>query len=67
MDDVSVIVREHTMLTELRSRVQELKKQGKSTEDAAKMVSAEFRAKYPAWENLEWLSSEAKTFYSEAQ
>jgi glyoxylase-like metal-dependent hydrolase (beta-lactamase superfamily II) len=67
MDDVGVIAREHTMLTELQARVRELKGQGKSTDETAKTISSEFKAKYPAWENPEWLASEAKTFYGETE
>jgi hypothetical protein len=37
-------------LSALRARVAELKAQGKSADETARTLRAEFRAKYPAWD-----------------
>ena len=49
LGDGSLIAQERAYLVDLRGRVLELKKQGKSADEAAPMVAAEFKAKYPDW------------------
>jgi hypothetical protein len=51
----------------VQSRVAELKAQGKSSEETVQILSAEFRAKYPDWENPGWIGDAAKRFYIEAK
>jgi glyoxylase-like metal-dependent hydrolase (beta-lactamase superfamily II) len=58
---------ERTYLKAVQSRVAELKSQGKSSEETAKSLSAEFRAKYPDWENPGWIADAAERFYIEAK
>ncbi len=63
----ALISAERTYLKAVQSRVVELKAQGKSSEETAQLLSAEFRAKYPDWENPGWIADAAKRFYIEAK
>jgi len=65
--DATLIGTERTYLKAVQSRVAQLKAQGKSAEEAAKILSAEFRAQYPDWENPGWVADAAERFYLEAQ
>jgi glyoxylase-like metal-dependent hydrolase (beta-lactamase superfamily II) len=49
LGDSSLIAQERAFLVDLRGRALELKRQGKSADEAAPMVAAEFKAKYPDW------------------
>jgi glyoxylase-like metal-dependent hydrolase (beta-lactamase superfamily II) len=65
--EASLIGTERTYLNAVQTRVAELKAQGKSVEEAAKLLSEEFRAKYPTWENPGWIADAVERFYSEAK
>lgn len=65
--DASLISKERTYLKAVQSRVAELKAQGKSSEETVQILSAEFRAKYPDWENPGWIGDASKRFYIEAK
>src|SRR5579863_953885 len=65
--DASLISKERTYLKAVQSRVAELKAQGKSAEETEQALSAEFRAKYPDWDNPGWIGDAAKRFYAEAK
>ncbi len=65
--EASLIGTERTYLMGVQLRVAELKVQGKSAEETAKVLSTEFRAKYPDWENPGWIADAAERFYAEAK
>jgi hypothetical protein len=65
--DATLIGTERTYLRTLQSRVVELKGQGKSADESVKLLSVEFRAKYPDWDNPGWIGDAVKRFYAEAQ
>jgi len=65
--DAKLIGTERTYLKAVQSRVAELKSQGKSAEETAKILSTEFRAKYPDWENPGWIADAAERFYIESK
>ena len=65
MGDASLISTERTYLKAVQSRTAELKAQGKSADEAEKILSVEFRAKYPTWENPGWIGDAVKRFYAE--
>ena len=65
--DPSLFGKERDYLKTVQSRVAELKKQGKSSEETAKILAPEIRAKYPDWENPEWIPVAAQRFYAEGQ
>jgi glyoxylase-like metal-dependent hydrolase (beta-lactamase superfamily II) len=64
--DARLIGIERTYLKAVQSRVAELKAQGKSADESVKLLSTEFRAKYPDWENPGWIADAVERFYSEA-
>jgi glyoxylase-like metal-dependent hydrolase (beta-lactamase superfamily II) len=63
--DASLITIERTYLKAVQARTAELKAQGKSADEAEKILSAEFRAKYPNWDNPGWVGDAVKRFYVE--
>jgi glyoxylase-like metal-dependent hydrolase (beta-lactamase superfamily II) len=65
--EAALIGMERTYLMAVQSRVVELKAQGKSADESAKLLSAEFRAKYPDWDNPGWVADAVKRFYAEAK
>ncbi len=65
--EASLIGVERTYLKSVQERTLELKAQGKSADDAEKELLAEFRAKYPNWDNPGWIGDAVKHFYAEAQ
>ncbi len=58
---------ERTYLQAVQSRTLELKAQGKSADEAERLLSPEFRAKYPDWDNPGWVGDAVKRFYAEAK
>jgi glyoxylase-like metal-dependent hydrolase (beta-lactamase superfamily II) len=65
--DARLIGIEREYLKGVQARVVELKAQGKSADEAAKLLSVEFRAKYPDWENPGWIADAVERFYAESQ
>jgi glyoxylase-like metal-dependent hydrolase (beta-lactamase superfamily II) len=63
--EASLIGVERTYLKSVQSRVAELKAQGKSADETEKLLSVEFRAKYPNWDNPGWIGDAVKHFYAE--
>src|SRR6202022_3187368 len=63
--DAALVSKENTFLKELQSHVLALKAQGKSSEEAAQLLTVEFRAKYSDWDNPGWIADAAKRFYWE--
>jgi glyoxylase-like metal-dependent hydrolase (beta-lactamase superfamily II) len=63
--DAGLITAEESYLKAVRSRTAELKAQGKSPQDAAQLLTAEFRMKYPNWDNPGWIADAVEHFYSE--
>src|SRR5207245_8401232 len=64
--EAALVTKERTFLKELQSRVLELKAQGKPAEEAAQLLSVEFRAKYSDWENPGWIEDAVRRFYLES-
>ena len=65
--DASLIDAQRTMMTAIQSRAIELKRQGKSADETAQTVQAEFQAKYPDWAAPGRVGIIARTAYMEAQ
>jgi glyoxylase-like metal-dependent hydrolase (beta-lactamase superfamily II) len=63
----TLIGAEREYLKAVQSRVAELKGQGKTADETAKMLSAEFRKKYPDWDNPGWITDAVERFYIEAK
>ena len=49
LGDASLIARERAFLVDLQDSTLELWRQGKSADDAAQAIAAEFKTKYPDW------------------
>ena len=49
LGDVSLIAQERAFLVDLQGRAQELKRQGKSVDEAGQIAATEFKSKYPDW------------------
>jgi glyoxylase-like metal-dependent hydrolase (beta-lactamase superfamily II) len=63
--DARLITEEQSYLKAVRSRTAELKAQGKSSKDAGQLLTAEFKTKYPNWDNPGWIADAVEHFYSE--
>jgi len=63
--DGSVISAYRKFFHDLRARVEQLKKQGRSAEDAAKELHAEFRSKYPQWDQPQRVHDAVLVIYGE--
>jgi glyoxylase-like metal-dependent hydrolase (beta-lactamase superfamily II) len=50
--DGSLVAQERAFIDDLRTRALQLKQQGVSADDAGKQLSAEFKAKYSDWPNM---------------
>jgi hypothetical protein len=67
LGDGSLLEQEYAFLSDLQTRALELKRQGKSADDAGHTLLLEFKAKYPAWPNLNGLPVLVKHIYAEQQ
>jgi len=63
--DSSLIEQNYQFFSQLEARILELKRQGKSADEAAQILLAEFKAKYPDWSNLNAIPNVVKHVYSE--
>ena len=64
--DASLIADQRTMMSAIRSRAAELKRQGKSADETATTVQHEFQTKFPEWAAPARVGAIAKAAYSEA-
>ena len=62
--DGSMVQLEKQFISDLRNSALELKKTGVSADDAGKRLESEFRAKYPAWPNMN-VSGFVRSIYAE--
>jgi hypothetical protein len=67
LGDGSLIVKERAFLADLQSRALELKGRGTSVEEAGKVLTAEFKSKYPDWESMAPVPNVVRRVYAEAQ
>lgn len=65
MGNASLIENVRGYLAAIQARVRDLKGQGKAADETSQIVSAEFRAKYPAWTNPARVADAAKSAYAE--
>jgi glyoxylase-like metal-dependent hydrolase (beta-lactamase superfamily II) len=64
--DGSLIAEQHAFLVDLQDRIQALRGQGKNAEDAARLISADFQARYPGWTRLQFLERSVVATFQEA-
>jgi glyoxylase-like metal-dependent hydrolase (beta-lactamase superfamily II) len=65
LGDASLIGKERAFILDLQTRSLELKRQGKSADEAASAVTAEFKTKYPDWQSMGPVGNVVKRVYAE--
>jgi len=65
LGDGSLIAKERAFIVELQSRSLQLKRQGKSAAEAATIVTAEVKKKYPDWQTMGPVANVVKKVYAE--
>jgi glyoxylase-like metal-dependent hydrolase (beta-lactamase superfamily II) len=65
MGGASLIARQRAVLLQIRTRVAELKAEGRTADAAATTVQSEVQAKYPSWTTPNRVAAAARTFYAE--
>jgi glyoxylase-like metal-dependent hydrolase (beta-lactamase superfamily II) len=65
LGDRSILEQEYALLSALQTRALELKRQGKSADEAGKMLLVEFKMKFPDWPSLTGIPSLVSRIYSE--
>jgi len=63
--DGSLIEANYEFFSQLQARAIELKRQGKSADDAGQILSAEFKTKFPEWTSLNLIPNIVKHVYAE--
>jgi glyoxylase-like metal-dependent hydrolase (beta-lactamase superfamily II) len=67
LGDGSLIAQEKAFLAALQGRALELKRAGTPVEQAAQTLTAEFKTKYPDWQNMNPVGNVVRRVYEEAQ
>jgi glyoxylase-like metal-dependent hydrolase (beta-lactamase superfamily II) len=67
LGDGSLIAKEREFLLNLQRRSLELKRQGTPVDEAGRLLTAEFQAKYPDWENMRPVPNVVRRVYAESQ
>jgi glyoxylase-like metal-dependent hydrolase (beta-lactamase superfamily II) len=67
LGDGSLIAKERAMLAELQGRALELKRAGKSADEAGKLLTEELHAKHPDYGQAERIAADVKLVYAEGQ
>jgi glyoxylase-like metal-dependent hydrolase (beta-lactamase superfamily II) len=67
LGDGSLIGRERAFLVDLQGRAVQLKREGKSVEEAGQLLTTEFEAKYPGWESMRAIPNAVRRVYAETQ
>jgi glyoxylase-like metal-dependent hydrolase (beta-lactamase superfamily II) len=67
LGDGSLIAKQGAMLRELQGRALELKREGKSADEAGKLLADELHAKHPDYGQVERIAADVKLVYGEAQ
>jgi len=65
LGDGSLIEQDYQFLSQLQARALELQNQGKTADEAGKLLTAEFQAKYPDWSNVNNIANAVKRVYAE--
>jgi glyoxylase-like metal-dependent hydrolase (beta-lactamase superfamily II) len=67
LGDGSLIAQERAFLVALQTRTLELKKSGKSADETAKMITDEFKVKYPDWTGINNAGNGARRVYAQSE
>ena len=63
--DAGLIPEQRAFLVDLQNRIQALKREGKSADEAGRLISAEFQARYPGWTRLNFLERSVPVAFDE--
>ena len=63
--DGSLVMSEKAFLTDLLTRIEALKHEGKSAEETSRLLTAEFQSKYPGWTSLNRVPDAVARTYAE--
>jgi len=67
LGDGSLIAKQRAFMLDLQSRALQLKRQGKSVEEAAPAVTSELKVRYPEYTNINSVANVVRRVYAEAQ
>jgi glyoxylase-like metal-dependent hydrolase (beta-lactamase superfamily II) len=67
LGDGSLIAQQRGFMMDLQARAMELKRQGKSADEAGQLILAEFKTKYSDWPNINAVPNVVRRVYAEAQ
>lgn len=67
LGDGSLVAKQRAMLAEMQGRALEFKRQGKSADEAGKLLTDELHAKRPDYGQAERIAADVKLVYGEAQ
>jgi glyoxylase-like metal-dependent hydrolase (beta-lactamase superfamily II) len=67
LGDGSLIAKQRAMLAEMQGRALELKRAGKSADEAGKLLTGELHTKHPDYGQAERIAADVKLVYTEAQ
>ncbi len=65
LGDGSLVAKQKTFMTETQTRALALKREGKSADEAAAIMTAEMKTKYPSYTNPNGIANYVKRVYSE--
>jgi len=65
LGDGSLIERDYQFLSQLQARAVELQSQGKTADEAGKLLTDEFQKAYPDWSNVNNIANDVKRVYAE--
>ncbi len=66
LGDASLIAQQRAFLVDLRDTTLEMKRQGKSADDAAQAIAAQFKTKYPDWTGNA-IANDVRRIYAEPE
>ncbi|MBZ5609987.1 MAG: MBL fold metallo-hydrolase [Acidobacteriia bacterium] len=67
LGDGSLIAQEHTFLSDLQTRAQDLKRQNIPVEEAGRRIEADLKTKYPDWGSSAAIPNAVRRVYAETQ
>ena len=67
LGDGSLIAKQRAMLAEMQGRALELRREGKSADEAGKLLTDELHAKHPDYGQVERIAADVKLVYAQAQ
>ena len=67
LGDGSLIAKQREMLAELQGRALDLNREGKSAEEAGRLLTAELHSKHPDYGQVERIAADVKLVYAESQ